>query len=357
MNKEVEAIANRRVARTSKLLAVVAAIALVLATAPQQAGAQGSERSGKDVVEAACAACHSTGANGAPKIGDKKAWAARASHGLTGLSQNALNGIRKMPPHGGNLALSDTEVERAIVYMVNESGGDWAEPISRTTPAAEHSGEQVVQTHCFKCHATGAGGAPRIGNRADWIPRAKQGFEVLIRSSINGHGGMPPRGGVANLTDAEIRAAITYMLDPVVATAKAPATAAVKPDPNHQIIDGMEIYFGVASAESIRKQHPGTDPESAMHGGIPRGGDYYHLNITLYDAETKTAIVGAHVEVKVADPVMGEQIKTLEPMAFNNIVSYGNYFRLPGKYPYTIAVQIRKPGATRAIDTKFGFRQ
>jgi hypothetical protein len=54
---------------------------------------------------------------------------------------------------------------------------------------------------------------------------------------------------------------------------------------------------------------------------------------------------------------MGDQVKTLEPMVFNNTMSYGNYFRLPGKDPYTIAVLIRKPGATRAIETKFGFQQ
>jgi cytochrome c5 len=357
MSREVDGVGNRWVASTSKPLAVVAAITFVLAAASQQAGAQRSERSGKDVVEAVCAACHGTGTNGAPKIGDKKAWAARAARGLTGLTQNALNGIRKMPPHGGNPAVSDTEIERAIAYMVNASGGHWAEPISKRIPAAEHSGEQIVRTHCFKCHEAGVGGAPRIGDRAAWVPRAKQGFEVLIRSAINGHGGMPPRGGVANLTDTEIRAAITYMLNPVTATAKAPAAAAVKPDPNHQIIDEMEIYFGAASAESIRKQHPGTDPESAMHGGIPSGSAYYHLNISLFDAQTKAAIGDAYVEVKVANPVMGDQVKTLEPMVFNNTMSYGNYFQLPGKDPYTIAVLIRKPGATRAIETKFGFQQ
>jgi cytochrome c5 len=335
---------------------IAAILAFAVPTASKAAQAQSNERSGKEVVEATCAVCHGTGANGAPKIGDKKAWAARAARGLTGLSQNALNGVRKMPPHGGNPALSDTEIERAIAYMVNESGGHWAAPISRTTPAAEHSGEQIVQTHCFKCHETGVGGAPRIGDRAAWVPRAKQGFEVLIRSAINGHGGMPPRGGVANLTDAEIRAAITYMLNPVTATAKAPAAAAVKPDPNHQIIDGTEIYFGVASAESIRKQHSGTNPESAMHGGIPRGSDYYHLNISLFDAKTKAAIKGAQVEVKVADPVMGDQVKTLEPMVFNNTVSYGNYFRLPGKDPYTITVKIRGPGTSRAIEAKFDYK-
>jgi cytochrome c5 len=358
MSNDVDGPGNRWVARTSRPLAVVGAIAFVLSAAPQEAKALGSERSGKEVVEAACAAaCHGTGANGAPKIGDKKAWEARAARGLTGLTQSALNGIRKMPPHGGNPALSNIEIERAIAYMVNESGGHWAEPISRKTPAAEQSGKQIVQTHCFKCHEKGEGGAPRVGDLAAWVPRAKEGFDVLVRSAINGHGGMPPRGAMANLTDTEIRAAISYMVNPVTAGAKAPAAAAVKADPNHQIIDGTEIYFGVTSAESIRKQHPGTDPESAMHGGIPRGSDYYHVNISLFDSETKVAIKDAYVEVKVPDPVMGDQVKPLDLMAFNNAVSYGNYFRLPGKDAYTIDVLIRKPGASRAIETKFGFRR
>ena len=353
-------VENRWVTFASKPQAIVAMILFALSVAPLQGvAALDSERSGKDVVNAVCANCHGTGANGAPKIGDKKAWAARAERCLTGLSQNALKGIRKMPSHGGNPALSDTEIERAITYMVNESGGHWAEPISRTTPAAERSGEQIVQMYCFKCHETGVGGAPKIGDHAAWVPRAKQGFEVLTRSAINGHGGMPPRGGVANLTDAEIQAAIKYMFNPkfIPTPVATKAPAAVKPDPYHQIIDGMEIYFGVTAAELIRKQHPGADQESAMHGGIPHGSDYYHLNVSLYNVETKAAIEGAQVEVKVADPVMGDQIKTLEPMVLSNMVSYGNYFHLPGKDPYTITVQIRKPGTAKSIEAKFDFRR
>jgi len=354
MNNWFDDRGNRR---DSSRLALVAAFAFSLLAAPQQAGAQGSDRSGKEVVDAVCAACHVSGANGAPRIGDKKAWARRAARGLTGLSRNALEGIRKMPPHGGNGGLSDIEVERAITYMINASGGHWAEPISRTSPATERSGERIVRTYCFKCHDQGAGGAPKIGDRAAWIPRARQGFDVLVSSAINGHGGMPPRGGVANLTDKEIRAAVTYLMNPVAAVAKAPATPAMKPDTNHKIIDGTEIYFGVVSAESIRRQHPGKDPESAMHGGVPRGSSWYHLNVSLFDVQTKAAIGDAHVEAKIADPVMGNQAKALEPMVFNGTLSYGNYFELPGKEPYTITVVIRKPGASNAIETKFGFQR
>ena len=65
----------------------------------------------------------------------------------------------------------------------------------------------------MKCHDTGVGGAPRIGDRADWTPRIKRGLDAVVASAIHGHGAMPPRGGMADLTDAEIRSAIVYMFN------------------------------------------------------------------------------------------------------------------------------------------------
>jgi cytochrome c5 len=165
-------------------------------------------------VDASCTSCHAGGANGAPRIGDKQAWSKRASRGLSSLTKSALEGIRKMPAHGGNPTLSDVEIQRAITYMVNQSGGHWAEPISTTKPVKERSGEQIVKAQCYKCHETGKGGAPKIGDQAAWIPRLKPGLDVVVRSAINGHGGMPARGGMANLTDAELRSAVVYMFNP-----------------------------------------------------------------------------------------------------------------------------------------------
>jgi cytochrome c5 len=172
-----------------------------------------AERSGKEVVDSLCISCHGTGANGAPRIGDQKAWSARAAKGLTGLSQSALKGIRQMPAHGGNPALTDTEIERAITYMVNQSGGHWTEPVSRISTAPERTGKEIVQAQCVKCHGTGVNGAPKIGDREAWTPRVKQGLDVVVRSAIHGHGAMPPRGGMADLTDTEIRSAIIYMFN------------------------------------------------------------------------------------------------------------------------------------------------
>ena len=124
-----------------------------------------------------------------------------------------MAGIRQMPAHGGNPKLTDTEIERAITYMVNQSGGHWTEPVSRTTKAPERTGKEIVEAQCVKCHGTGVGGAPKIGDRAAWTPRVKQGLDVVVRSAIHGHGAMPPRGGMADLTDTEIRGAIVYMFN------------------------------------------------------------------------------------------------------------------------------------------------
>ena len=191
---------------TRPLLAAVALALAALAALP--AGA--TDMPGKEVVDSTCSKCHATGLNGAPKIGDATAWKKRASQGLESLTQHALLGIRKMPPHGTNFALSDIEIQRAITYMVNQSGGHWTEPISKSTLPAQRTGEQV-QAQCHKCHEAGVGGAPRIGDRAAWSPRLAHGLDALVRSAINGHGGMPARGGMVDLTDDELRHAIIFM--------------------------------------------------------------------------------------------------------------------------------------------------
>jgi len=184
------------------------------------------DKSGKEVVEAVCGACHATGVLNAPKIGDKAAWGKLIAQGLPRITQTAIKGIRQMPARGGNPDLSDIEIERATVYMADQSGGKWIEPISATAKPAERSGEQVVQSACASCHQTGVGGAPKIGDRAAWIPRATKGYDIVVRSAIKGHGGMPARGGMADLTDAELRNAVTYMFNMGAAEAKAPQAAA-----------------------------------------------------------------------------------------------------------------------------------
>ena len=73
---------------------------------------------GKATYDKTCAVCHATGLAGAPKFGDKAAWAPRIAAGLDTLHNSALHGKNAMPPKGGNLALTDTDVTAAVDYIV-----------------------------------------------------------------------------------------------------------------------------------------------------------------------------------------------------------------------------------------------
>ena len=90
------------------------------------ANASGSKlaRSGEEIVTSICATCHLAGVAGAPKIGDKAAWAPRLDQGLDGLVKSATAGKNAMPPKGG-ADLSTAELTRAIVFMTNKSGASF----------------------------------------------------------------------------------------------------------------------------------------------------------------------------------------------------------------------------------------
>lgn len=88
--------------------------------------------SGADVYKAQCAACHEAGLVGAPKFGDKAAWAPRLGQGFDALVQSALKGKGAMGAQGGG-AFRDVEIARAVAHMANAGGGNFPEP----QPSAE----------------------------------------------------------------------------------------------------------------------------------------------------------------------------------------------------------------------------
>ena len=77
------------------------------------------------------------------------------------------------------------------------------------------AGAKVYKATCAVCHNAGVAGAPKLGDAAAWKPRLAQGFDVLVKHSIDGIRAMPPRGGNARLTDDELRDAVAYMVDAV----------------------------------------------------------------------------------------------------------------------------------------------
>jgi cytochrome c5 len=211
-------------------------------------------QAGADVYKAVCAACHDTGAAGAPKIGDAGGWSARIAEGYDTLVKHAISGIRAMPPKGGNPDLDDVEVARAVAYMANQSGAKFKEPeVKAPAPAAApanaeaasapaaaapapqaaaaaaapavapaaapakisaDAGKKLYEATCQACHGAGIAGAPKLADKAAWAPRISQGSATLYEHAIKGFQGktgmMPPKGG-ASASDEEVKAAVDYM--------------------------------------------------------------------------------------------------------------------------------------------------
>lgn len=77
---------------------------------------------------------------------------------------------------------------------------------------------KVIYDHlCTSCHTAGINGAPKLGNKADWAPRIAEGLSTLIQHATHGYTGpdgnhMPAKGGNPALTDAQIKAAVTWIV-------------------------------------------------------------------------------------------------------------------------------------------------
>lgn len=92
-------------------------------------------------------------------------------------------------------------------------------PAPAAAPAAvaeNELGKSIFGKTCAMCHAAGVAGAPKPGDKADWQPRIAQGNDTLYKHAIEGFTGakgmMPPKGGATSLTDAEVKAAVDYMV-------------------------------------------------------------------------------------------------------------------------------------------------
>ncbi len=227
---------------------------LVDANAPRQL------QSGEEVFKSTCTTCHSTGAAGAPKVGDKAAWGPRIAKGYDTLLSHALKGFNNvMPAKGGNADLDDVEVARALVFMANQAGANFKEPAvpaapapaasaaasapaapaaapaasapapaavpasaaasapaaasaSATAAAPADAGKKLFESTCTTCHTAGIAGAPKFGDKAAWAPRIAQGKPTLYDHALHGYKGMPQKGTAVNASDADVKAAVDYMV-------------------------------------------------------------------------------------------------------------------------------------------------
>ncbi len=222
-------------------------------------------RSGKEVYNASCMACHATGVANAPKLDDKAAWEPRVATGFDTLLKTAINGKGAMPARGGNPAITDDEIKATVLYMTKTAGFELSEesiskikepeqvtaavePNTETAtedtvaslaimkepvaPAAPQEpvapsemkvaekviavdnkeGEKAYRNSCFACHDMGIAGSPKLGDKAAWVDRIATGNDALYASAIKGKGAMPAKGGNAGLSDEAVSAAVDYMV-------------------------------------------------------------------------------------------------------------------------------------------------
>ena len=108
----------------NKRIAPVARVSIAGQSDEEAAGTAepvAAARSGEDIYNSSCVACHGVGIAGAPKMGDTEAWAPRIDQGLPTLYEHAINGYQgntgMMPPKGGAMSLSDDEIKAAVDYM------------------------------------------------------------------------------------------------------------------------------------------------------------------------------------------------------------------------------------------------
>ena len=223
----------------------------------------------------------------------------------------------------------------------------------------ERSGAQIVAAQCVKCHGEGLNGAPKIGDREAWGQRIAKnvGFDNLVRSAIRGYGGMPARGEQANLTDSELRSAIEYMYNPAGAGAN-PILEIARPVgaafPSRWSGGGMDFYLGFMPAQNLL-QLPKGSPERTMHGGVPKGAGYYHVNVSLFNEITRAPINDAQIKMELEQRGWTGIETKLEPMSIG-VGSYGNFIKPQPDTSYLITLHIARPGAARNVEAKFEHR-
>ncbi|MCS4533155.1 c-type cytochrome [Neisseria montereyensis] len=190
------------------------------------------QRTGEQIFNKVCIQCHAadSAVPNAPKVTHNDQWGPRIAQGLDTLFDHALNGFNAMPAKGGQADLTDDELKRAIAYMANQSGGSLVAPEvnadasgeedASATPVSEADGQKVFESICMACH--GASSAiplsPKITHNDEWAPRIQKGKEVLFTHALEGFNGpdggvMPAKGGNLGLSDDEVRAAVTYMVN------------------------------------------------------------------------------------------------------------------------------------------------
>ncbi len=135
----------------------------------------------------------------------------------------AIIGLVMYVTAGNKPAMGSANPELAVAQRIQKVGMVEVRDANRPL----RSGEAVFQGQCAACHATGAAGAPKLGDAAAWAPRIQTGFEALVHSALAGKGAMAPQGG-GDFNDTEIARGVAYMANAAGAKFAEPAAPAAQ---------------------------------------------------------------------------------------------------------------------------------
>ncbi|HSW68840.1 MAG TPA: c-type cytochrome [Gammaproteobacteria bacterium] len=169
---------------------------------------------GKALYENYCSGCHASGAGGAPKYGDAADWTPVLKGGINKVYENAIKGIGGMPAKGTCVSCNDQDIKQAVDYMlVSVTGPDGkiasVAPIKKLTM---EEGKLLYDQNCSVCHANGFQQAPKPGDVEAWKPMVEAGFLDTYINVLTGRKGHPPHGACATCSDADLKAAVKYMM-------------------------------------------------------------------------------------------------------------------------------------------------
>lgn len=141
----------------------------------------------------------------------------------------------------------------------------------------------------------------------------------------------------------------------ILAAVLAVSTPALTQDVSpYKVAGGLAVYLGVMPAELIIGHAKG-HAEAEMHGGAPAGPHVHHVMVAIFDDASGRRITDAVVTARVAGVGLAGRAATLEPMTIADALTYGAYFKLPGRDRYRIRIEIARPGATQAVKTEFDY--
>ena len=258
---------------TQRRIAPVAGYAFVDANAPKVF------KTGEAVYAQTCTACHTAGVAGAPKVGDNAGWTALIASGLDEMVAVAIKGKGGMPAKGGNPALSDYEVARAVVFMANKSGGNFDEP-----PAPDSAGKQASNAAATPAAASASAPSSETGGKT----------ESATASSATAPGNSPEQATTAAGAASASAAAGAGATAPAPATAQAPAAAPAAINPA-----GEKLYKTVCLA-----------CHAAGVAGAPKFGDKAAL--APYIAKGEDAMLKIVLSGKGAMPPKGGAMNASE---------------------------------------------